>query len=135
MAFVGRERELARLATALQRAAEGGHGRVVLTGAAGVGITRLLDELTDRLGGVPGLVVARAQAHASCTGEAYQALGEALGSALDTLDDDRVRAVVARAGHDRGLLLRDGAARLDQLGIDRSPPRLQAPEQLGRRVQ
>ncbi|MFN8623909.1 MAG: LuxR C-terminal-related transcriptional regulator [Chloroflexota bacterium] len=135
MAFVGRERELARLATALQRAAEGEHGRVVLTGAGGIGVTRLLDELTQRLVGLPGVVVARGTAYASCTGEAYHALGTALSGALATLDDDRVRHVIGHAGHDLGALLGDGAERLDTLGIDRTAPRLEAPEQLGSRVQ
>ena len=135
MAFVGRERELARLADALQRAADGRHGRVVLTGPAGIGVTSLIDELTHRLRGLPGLVVARGAALESCAGEAYQALGSALGSALATLDDDAVRRVIGRSGHDLGLVLRDAAERLDALGIDRSPPRLTAPEQLGSRVQ
>jgi len=135
MSFVGRERELARLAAAMQRAAEGRHGRVVITGPAGIGITRLIDELTDRLYGLPSVVVARGAALESCVGEAYQALGAALASALATLPDDRVRHVVGRSGHDLGLLLREDAARLDELGIDRSPPRLQAPEQIGSRVQ
>jgi DNA-binding CsgD family transcriptional regulator len=135
MTFVGRERELDRLAGALQRAAEGRHGRVVLTGSAGAGITRLLDALTDRLAGLPEVVVARGAALGSCSGEAYQALGAALASALIGLEDDRVRYVIGRSGHDLGLLLRDGAMRLDQLGIDRSPPVLGAPDQLGSRVQ
>ena len=135
MSFVGRERELARLAASLQRAAEGRHGRVVLTGPAGIGITRLIDELTERLRGLPEVVVARGAALESCSGEAYQALGAALASALATLDDDRVRHVIGRSGHDLGLVLRGDAARLDRLGIDRSGPRLQAPEQIGSRVQ
>jgi DNA-binding CsgD family transcriptional regulator/tetratricopeptide (TPR) repeat protein len=135
MAFVGRERELSRLADALQRAADGRHGRVVLTGPAGIGVTRLLDELTHRIAGVPGIVVARGAALESCAGEAYQALGVALASALATLEDDRVREVVGRAGHDLGLVLREGATRLDALAIDRSPPALSAPDQIGSRVQ
>ena len=135
MSFVGRERDLARLAAVLQRAAEGRHGRVVLTGPAGIGITCLLDELSERLRGLPEVVVARGAALESCAGEAYQALGAALASALATLPDDRVRHVVGRSGHDLGLLLRADAARLDDLAIDRSPPRLHAPEQMGSRVQ
>jgi DNA-binding CsgD family transcriptional regulator/tetratricopeptide (TPR) repeat protein len=135
MAFVGRERELARLADALQRAADGRHGRVVLTGPAGIGVTRILDELTQRIAGVPGVVVARGTALDSCAGEAYQALGVALTTALATLDDARVREVIGRAGHDLGLVLREGATRLDALAIDRSPPALSAPDQVGSRVQ
>jgi DNA-binding CsgD family transcriptional regulator len=135
MAFVGRERELARLADALQRAADGRQSRVVLTGPAGIGVTRLIDELTYRISGAPGIVVARGAALESCAGEAYQAMGVALATALATLDDDRVREVIGRAGHDLGLVLREGAARLDALGIDRSAPALSAPDQVGSRVQ
>jgi CO/xanthine dehydrogenase Mo-binding subunit len=58
-----------RHAAVLQRAAEGRHGRVVLTGPAGIGITRLLDELSDRLRGLPEVVVARGAALESCAGE------------------------------------------------------------------
>ena len=59
MAFVGRERELAQLAGALQRGAEGKTSRVAVSGSAGVGVSRLLDELISRMAGLPGLVVAR----------------------------------------------------------------------------
>jgi hypothetical protein len=76
IAFVGRERELAQLAEAVKWAAEGRHARVVLTGPAGVGSTRLLDELVMRVAGVPGIVICRGRSHE--TGAVpYQALGDA----------------------------------------------------------
>ena len=72
MAFVGRERELARLAAALQRAVAGRPSRVVLTGTAGAGVTRLLDELTARVETLPEVVVVRGASVESAVGEPYQ---------------------------------------------------------------
>ena len=50
MAFIGRERELAALGGALQRASDGEPTRVSVSGPLGIGISRLLDELSERLG-------------------------------------------------------------------------------------
>ena len=100
MAFVGREHELAQLAGALQRAAEGRPGRVVVTGAAGIGITRLLDELANRASRIPQVVAARGRAIESGVGEPYLAVVEALGRALAVVPDERLAAVVGHAGYD-----------------------------------
>ena len=59
MAFLGRERELAQLAEAVRRVAEGRLGSVVVTGPAGIGCTRLLDELSNRVSSVPGVLACR----------------------------------------------------------------------------
>ncbi len=134
MAFLGRERELALLAEAVRRAAEGRSGRVVVTGSAGIGCTRLLDELSLRVSSVSGVVAARGRAHEPAMRVPYQAVSEALGGALAQLPDDDLPAVIGTAGHDLCVLVLDLASRLDVLGIDRSPPRLTAPDQLGRRV-
>ena len=61
MAFIGRERELAVLGSAIQRAAEGQPARVVVTGPLGMGTTRLMDELVARVRDVQGVTVCRAQ--------------------------------------------------------------------------
>ena len=102
MAFVGRERELAQLAGTLERGAEGNTSRVVLAGPAGIGITRLLDELDSRIADLPGVVVARGCADPPTAGIAYRSLSDALGSALAKVPDDRLgdsdRAVRTRHG-------------------------------------
>jgi DNA-binding CsgD family transcriptional regulator/tetratricopeptide (TPR) repeat protein len=134
MAFVGRERELAQLAGALQRVAEGRPGRVVLTGPAGIGSTRLLDELSRRLASVPDVIVARGAAVEPASGEPYQALIEALEAALDRVTEDRLPTAVGGSGHDLAQLVPVLSARLDRAGLAHDPPRLAAPDQLGSRM-
>ncbi|HZW00871.1 MAG TPA: AAA family ATPase, partial [Candidatus Deferrimicrobium sp.] len=114
MAFLGRERELAQLAEAVRRVAEGGLGRVVLTGSAGIGCTRLLDELSDRVGVVPGVVACRGRAYGPAVGVPYQAVGDALAGVLLGLPDDRLAAAVGRAGYDLCLLVPGLAERLER---------------------
>ncbi len=134
MAFLGRERELAQLAEAVRRVAQGRLGRAVLTGPAGIGCTRLLDELSERVAVVPGVVSARGRAYAPAMGVPYQAVGAALAGTLAALPDDRLQTVVGPVGHDLCLLVPGLAARLDALGIERGAPPLIAPDQVGRRV-
>nr|MBA3959383.1 ATP-binding protein [Chloroflexota bacterium] len=134
MAFVGREQELAELAEALQRAAEGEMGRVVLAGSAGIGISSLLDELESRLADVPGIIVARGHATEPRSALPYAVLAEALGDALASLTDEPFKAVVGSAAHDLAALLPAISPRLDALGIGREAPALEAAEQIGSRV-
>ena len=134
MAFLGRERELAQLAEAVRRVAEGRLGRVVLTGPAGIGCTRLLDELTKRVSSVPGVLACRGRAYEPAMGVPYQAVSDALASCFSQLPDERVAGVVANMGDDICALVPELQARLEALGIDHAPPKLIAPDQLGRRV-
>jgi len=134
MAFLGRERELALLAEAVRRVAEGRLGRVVLTGPAGIGCTRLLDELSTRVSTVPGVLACRGRAYEPAMGMPYQAVGDALATAFDGLPDERVGEVAGTAAYDLSLLVPRLAERLDLLEIDRAAPALVAPDQLGRRV-
>jgi DNA-binding CsgD family transcriptional regulator/tetratricopeptide (TPR) repeat protein len=134
MVFVGRERELARLAGALQRAAAGQPSRVVVTAPAGAGATRLLDELAERVAALPEVVLVRGTAVESATGEPYQALVEGLATTLASLSDVRLRMVVGRSAHDLVAVMPSLDARLQALDIDRSPPRLVAPDERGSRV-
>jgi DNA-binding CsgD family transcriptional regulator/tetratricopeptide (TPR) repeat protein len=134
MAFLGRERELAQLAEAVRRVAEGRPGRVVLTGPAGIGCTRLLDELSARVSSVPGVVACRGRAFEPAIGVPYQAVGDALAQALSDVPDEDLARVVGNGGHDLCVLVPGLAPRLDVLRIHRAAPRLIAPDQLGRRV-
>lgn len=134
MSFVGRERELALLGGALQQAADGRPSRVFMTGPAGIGSTRLLDELVRRIGGATDVTVVRGTSIAPASEEPFAPVVEGLESALANHSDARLRRVVDRAGHDVAALLPGLAERMASLGIDLRPPRLDAPDQLGSRV-
>ena len=100
MAFLGRERELAQLAEAVRRVAEGRLGSVVVTGPAGIGCTRLLDELSNRVSSVPGVLACRGRAYAPAQGMPYQAVGAALACALAGVPDEDLSRVVGDVGAD-----------------------------------
>ena len=134
MAFLGRERELAQLAGAVRQVAEGRLGRVVLTGPAGIGCSRLLDELSDRVSSVPGVLVCRGRAYEPAQGKPYHAVAEALEEALAQVPDDELADIIDHVGHDLCVLVPALAPRLDALDIPREAPKLIAPDQLGRRV-
>ena len=135
MAFLGRERELAQLAEAVRRVAQGSLGRVVLTGPAGIGCTRLLDELSARRGGGARRGGLRAVGPTRLPwASPTRPFGAALAGTLAALPDERLAHVVGPAGHDLCLLVPGLAERLDALGIDRRAPSLIAPDQVGRRV-
>jgi DNA-binding CsgD family transcriptional regulator/tetratricopeptide (TPR) repeat protein len=134
MAFIGRERELAVLGSALQGAAEGQPARVVVTGSLGVGTTRLMTELVERVRDVPGLVICRAQCHEPRSGVAYGALRDAFAGALAELTDSDLADVVGPAAFDLCRLLPDLTDRLTAAGVEIKAPELDAPRQRGARV-
>ena len=134
MAFIGRERELAVLGSALQRAAEGQPARIVLTGALGMGTSRLMDEFVARVRDVPDIVVCRAQCYEPRAGVPYGALCDALESALELTADSLFAEVVGPGAHDICVLLPTVAERLRRLGVAIEPPALDAPRQRGARV-
>ncbi|MET0771834.1 MAG: AAA family ATPase [Candidatus Limnocylindrales bacterium] len=134
MSFVGRERELALLGGALQQAADGRPSRVLMSGPAGIGSTRLLDELVRRIGGATDVTVVRGASLAPTSDEPFAPLVEGLEATLGQLSDARLRRAVDRAGHDIAALLPSLVARMTALDIDLRAPRLDAPDQLGSRV-
>ncbi len=112
MAIVGRERELGRLGTALERAAQGRLSRVVLTGATGSGVSTLLAELERRLAGESGVVVARGAAVEPWAGHPYAALAAALEGPLAALPDARLPELLGPAAGEIAQLLPRHAARI-----------------------
>lgn len=117
MGFVGRDRELGRLASGLERAARREPSRFCLVGPAGIGVSRLLDELERRLADVDDVIVVRGAAYAPLSGMPYAPLGAALERALATVPDARLAAVVGPAAHELAPLLPELAGRLEQLGV------------------
>jgi DNA-binding CsgD family transcriptional regulator/tetratricopeptide (TPR) repeat protein len=112
MAFIGRERELAVVGTALQRSSQRELTRVAISGPLGIGTTRLLDELEARIAKAADLAkvtIVRARSLEPEAGIAYAGLRRALGKEFDA-------AVAARPALDapdqRGARVRESLLRL-----------------------
>ncbi|HUH08070.1 MAG TPA: AAA family ATPase [Egibacteraceae bacterium] len=134
MAFIGRERELAVLGSALQRASQGELTRVALAGPLGIGTSRLIDELEMRLAGAPGVILCRARCYAPQAGIAYASIRSALYESLLHVPDDELANILGSAAYDLATLMPALAERLSALGIPGEPPALEAPDQRGARV-
>ena len=111
--FVGRERELSRLAVALDAAADGRSPRVVIGGAGGIGVSRLVDETVRRVGRLaePFRVV-RCTAVPARRYAAYAPVAAGLRPWLTSLDDAELRRIVGPGAEPLATLLPELAPRL-----------------------
>ncbi len=134
MAFVGRERELAILGAALDRAARAEPAHVAVSGPLGIGVTALFDELARGIDGAPGVVLCRGRCYEPRAGIAFGAVADAIAPALAALGDDRLAAVLGLAAFDVAQLLPAVGDRLARIGQDPAPPPLDAGPQRGARV-
>ncbi len=115
--FVGREDAFARLAAVLDDAARGHARTMLLSGPAGVGVSRFLDEATGRIAGLTEpMIVLRGQAMPAGADEPYGPLVRALGPVLDALPVDDLHDVLGPAAGDLVRLFPELAARLDAGG-------------------
>ena len=111
--FVGRERELSHLAVALEAAADGRSPRLLVSGAGGIGVSRLVSEAVRRVGRLsePFQVVrcaaVPARAHA-----AYGPIVEGFGPWLAALDDAELQRVAGPGAEPLARLLPALAPRL-----------------------
>src|SRR5262245_57121695 len=97
-AFVGRERELARVAASLESAAAGIRTSLLIAGPGVVGVGRLVDEIVARVAHVAApFTVIRSRGYAGRSGIPYAPLSGALGAYLADLDDASLATVVGRA--------------------------------------
>ena len=111
--FVGRERELSRLAVALEAAASGHSPRVLVSGRGGIGVSRLVDETVRRVGRLAQpFHVVRCRAVPAHAMAAYGAIADGLGAWLATLDDVELRRVVGPGAEPLSRLLPELAPRL-----------------------
>ncbi len=134
MAFIGRERELAVLGAAIQRVAECQPARVVVTGALGMGTSRLMDELVSRVRDVHGVTICRAQCVEPRSGIAFGPLRAAFGDTLAAVTDSELATLVGSGAHDIAALMPDVGKRLQALDVSLAPPDLNASSQRGARV-
>ena len=111
--FVGRERELSRLAVALEAASGGSSRRLLVDGVGGVGVSRLLDETIRRVGRLaePFLVV-RCRAVAGRAFEPYRPLIDGLRPFLDSLVAPDLERVLGSGAETMAALLPELGARL-----------------------
>lgn len=127
--FVGRERELTRIATALERAAGGRTTSMLLTGTAGLGATRLLDEVEQRLADLDEeFRVIRCSHETSFPGEPYGPVIAGFLPVLANLDDAELAAVVDPVAEPIARLLPSLEPRLAGLGLLPDRPWIVDPE-------
>ncbi len=116
--FIGREREISRLAVALDAAADGRTGRLLLTGPGGIGVSRLIDEAARRVERLSHpFSVIRCRATAGRAAVPYAPIAEGLRHFLSELEDAELRRVLGPAIEPLGRLVPELSARFD------APPR------------
>ncbi len=127
--FVGRERELERIAMALQGAADGKPSTLVLSGSAGLGLSRLLSETRRRLGALAEPFAAvHGVATPSTTGVPYAPVTAALEHLLAPLPDETLAALVGPTGDALARLVPSIEPRLAELELLPERPRIAATE-------
>ncbi|MEX1169318.1 MAG: AAA family ATPase [Chloroflexota bacterium] len=120
--FVGRDEAFARLASALDDAAQGRARSMLIGGSAGVGVTRLLDEAIDRMATLTEpLTVLRASAWPGGDDEPYGPLIRAIGPALMAMPPNILADRLGPATPELLRLLPELAVQLDPADIE--PPR------------
>ncbi|HVL53233.1 MAG TPA: AAA family ATPase, partial [Vitreimonas sp.] len=133
--FVGREGAFARLAAALDAAADGRARTVLVSGSGGVGVSRFLDESAARLALLPEpFAVIRGGARAAGTERPYAPLIRALEPTLLQLPDGELSAVLATGAEDLVRMLPRLAPRVEQLGRLPPIPTTTSPERRQARV-
>jgi len=110
--FIGRTRELARLDEALERASGGTPAVLAIGGEAGVGKTRLVDELVDRSRTAGAIVLTGGCVGLGEEGVPFAPVVEALRTMLRTIEPDSVERWFGHARAELARLLPElGAAR------------------------
>ena len=105
--FVGRETELARLTDALEQAAAGRPGTRLITGEAGIGKSRLVEEFLERARAADALVLEGDCLPVGETGLAYAPFVAALRPLVRSLDPDRLDHLIGPGRPELAHLLPD----------------------------
>jgi DNA-binding CsgD family transcriptional regulator/tetratricopeptide (TPR) repeat protein len=127
--FIGRERQLERIAIGLQDAADGKPNTLIMSATGGQGLTRLLAETRRR---VVSLAEPFALLHGVATpatsGVAYAPVAAALQGVLETTSDSTLAALVGPAGDSIACLVPALRPRLQALELLPERPRAVAAE-------
>jgi DNA-binding CsgD family transcriptional regulator/tetratricopeptide (TPR) repeat protein len=116
--FVGRERELARIATAIEATAAGRSTTLLIAGAGGVGVSRLLTETRQRLAGLrEPFEVIRCRARSGRSGDPYAPVGVALARLFNRVPDARLPALLETGAQELVRLVPGVQDRLATLGL------------------
>lgn len=120
--FVGRERELARIATAIEQTAAGRSTTLLIAGSGGVGVSRLLAETSGRLAGLTEpFEMIRCRARSGRSGDPYAPVGAALQRILDGIPDADLPGLIETGAEELVRLLPGFGQRL--AGLDLLPSR------------
>jgi DNA-binding CsgD family transcriptional regulator/tetratricopeptide (TPR) repeat protein len=127
--FVGRERPLERMAVGLQSVADGRPNALILSGTAGLGLTRLLAETERRIGALadPFAAVHGVSMQAT-SGVPYAPISAALDRLLEPVSDETLAALVGPTGDAIARLVPSLRPRLAALELLPVRPRVVATE-------
>jgi len=127
--FVGRERQLERIAVGLQGAADGKPNVLILSGTAGLGLTRLLDETRRRIGALAEpFALVHGVATPATSGVPYAPITAALDRLLEPVSDETLAALAGPTGDAIARLVPTIRPRLAALGLLPHRPRIVATE-------
>ncbi len=126
--FVGRRRELEQLGSALAVASDARPSTVFVEAVAGLGASRLIDEVERRLAGQrQPFAVLRGRARPATRGDAFAPVLEAIRPAVHRLSDRELEFVAGSGGQELARLLPEMEPRLAQLGLTSDRPTVTAP--------
>ena len=127
--FVGREGLIERIAAGLQGAADGKPNTLVLSGTAGLGLSRLLGETRRRIASLPEpFASVRGVALPATSGVPYAPITSALEDLLAPLPDETLAALVGPTGDALARLVPGIKPRLAELELLPERPRIAASE-------
>ncbi|MGD0019193.1 MAG: LuxR C-terminal-related transcriptional regulator [Candidatus Limnocylindrales bacterium] len=127
--FVGRERPLERIAFGLQSVTDGKPNALILSGTAGLGLTRLLAETERRIGALADPFAAvHGVAMPATSGVPYAPISAALEQLLAPVSDETLAALVGPTGDAIARLVPGLRPRLAALELLPNRPRVVATE-------
>jgi DNA-binding CsgD family transcriptional regulator/tetratricopeptide (TPR) repeat protein len=127
--FVGRERQLERIAIGLQGASDGQPSALILSGSAGLGLTRLLAETSRRIGALAEpFATVHGVASPATAGIPYAPVTAALGRLLTPMPDEMLAGLVGPTGDAIARLVPSIEPRLAALELLPSQERIAAAE-------